>query len=104
MLYEVITRIEGAAGDLVAGGDQLAQDRTFAHDLGIAPDVRRRRRIDGQLTEVGQPTCFAALTCYIQTFSDGHRISRLRSLKQLNQPRLIFLRHLPVAFRCLAIT
>jgi hypothetical protein len=29
-------RVEGGGGDLVAGGDQLAQDGALAHDLGIA--------------------------------------------------------------------
>jgi hypothetical protein len=46
-------RIEGAGGDLVAHRHQLAQDGPLADDLGVALDVGGRRRVVGDLAEIG---------------------------------------------------
>ena len=76
-------RVERAAGDLVAGGDQLAQYGTFADDFGVAPDVRRRRRIGRQFAEVGQAAGFAALAGQIEAFRYRNDVDRLAAFEQL---------------------
>jgi hypothetical protein len=54
-------RVEGGGGDLVAGGDQLAQDGPLAHDLGVAAQVGRAGHALRQRIQVGQAAASSAL-------------------------------------------
>jgi hypothetical protein len=54
-------RVEGVGRDLVAGADQLAQDRALAHDLGITADVAGAGHVLRQRIQVGQPPTSSAL-------------------------------------------
>ena len=46
--------IVGASGDFCTDFRQLAHDGTFAHDLGVATDIRRAGRVVRQHADVGQ--------------------------------------------------
>ena len=57
--------------------DQLPQPGLVGHDLGIGPDVRRRRRGAGQLQQVGTLTHLVQLAARLEPLADGHRVEGL---------------------------
>jgi len=77
-------RIEGRAGNLVRYADQLAQHTAVANDLGIAANVRRRRRVLRERIQVGQAADFLALASRDQRFIDRDHIGRLGRADQLD--------------------
>jgi hypothetical protein len=74
--------IQGTGGDLVAHRHQLAQDRPLAHDLGIALDVGRRRRVVGDLPEVGHAAGLLGLRGLFQGLEHRHHVGRATGLDQ----------------------
>ena len=76
-------RVEGLGGDLVTGGDQLAQDGALAHDLGITPDVGGAGHELGQLVEVDQPADLFRLAQALQGLEHGDDVGRLGGVDQL---------------------
>src|SRR5450759_2820354 len=75
-------RTEYRFGDPGADLGELAHDRAFAHDFGIAPDVGGARSVDRERTEVGVTSHFFELAAEFQDLGDGQRIGRLVVLDQ----------------------
>ena len=64
-------------GDIVGHGHQLAQHRTLPHDLRIAADIGRARRILRQRVQIGQATDFLGLAGHLQHLVDRNHVRRL---------------------------
>ena len=75
-------RVEGAGGDLVAGGDQLAQHRALAHDLGVAAQVGRARHALRQRVQVDEAAAFLGLAEALQLLEHGDHVGRLGRVDQ----------------------
>ena len=75
--------IEGARGDFVAGGNQLAQDGALAHDLGVAADVAGARHVLCQLVQIDQAANLAVLAHGLQGLKHGDHVGRARTIDQL---------------------
>ena len=72
-----------ARGDLVTDRHQLAQDRTLADDLRVTPDVGRRRRVVGELGDVGEAAGLLRLAVLLQRLEHGDGIRRPPLVDQL---------------------
>jgi hypothetical protein len=64
-------RIERVAGNFIGHRDQFAQHATVAHDLGVAADVGRRRRVLRHGVQVLQAAHFLGLAQGRERFVDG---------------------------------
>ena len=58
LVYRPALGVEGGRGDLVAGGDEFAQDGALAHDLGVAADVAGAGHVLRQVVQISQPPNF----------------------------------------------
>ena len=72
----------GAVGDLVADADQLAQCGALANDLRVGLDVRHRRRVLRQLTEIGQAADLRQVPFLVQLLGQGDHVERRVALGQ----------------------
>nr|GEU28419.1 hypothetical protein [Tanacetum cinerariifolium] len=77
-------RAEGLARDLVGHGDQLAQDRAVAHDLGIAADVGSRWRVLRHGVQVRQAAHVVGLAQLREVLEDGNDVGRLGAVDHLD--------------------
>ena len=76
-------RIQCIAGNLVTDRDQLAQYRTFAHDLGVAANVGCRRRCVGNLGEICQSTGLVGFIRLLDGLVHRHHVGRTALLAEL---------------------
>ena len=83
LVHRLALRVEGAGGDVVAGGHQLAQDRPLAHDLGVTADVAGTGHILRQRVQVGQPAHLVALALALQLFIHRDHVGGLGFVDQL---------------------
>ena len=60
------TYVRTLAGDIGTNGNQLAQHRTLAHDIGIGHNIRRCRCFFGQTAQIGQTTRIIELPVLVQ--------------------------------------
>ena len=75
-------RIERAGRDLVARGDELAQHRALANDLGVAADVGRARHALRERVEVDQAAAVVGLAEPLQLLEDRDHVGRLGRVDQ----------------------
>ena len=75
-------RVQCTGGDLVTRRDQPAQHRALAHDLGIAANIGRRRRVLRQRAEVGKPARIVGLVRIAQRLEHRHRVGRLAGVDE----------------------
>ena len=75
-------RVEGVGGDFVRSGHQLAQNRAFTHDFGVAADVARARHVLGQRVQVAQAADFLGLAQALQPLIDGDDVGGFGAIDQ----------------------
>ncbi len=76
-------RAERAVGDVVADRDELPHDRALAHDLGVAADVVRRRRVLREARQVGEPAGPLLVLARLDRLGDRDHVGRLALLDEL---------------------
>ena len=75
-------RIKRVRGNLIAGGDQLAQDGSLPHDFGIATDVAGAGDVLRQIIQVRQPSHLFRLAQAAQVFKHRDHIGGLAGIHQ----------------------
>ena len=70
-------RLVAHAGDVLAGGDEAAQHRALAHDLGIGLDVGGARGVRRQAAQVAQAPGFLQAVLLAQVLGKGDEVAGL---------------------------
>jgi hypothetical protein len=76
-------RVQRTPGDLVAGGHQLPQDRPFANDFGVTPDISPPTAYWPPVHPDRPAAGLLALAGLLETLGNRHRIGRLATFEQL---------------------
>ena len=76
-------RVERGVGDLGADLRQAALHRALAHDLGVAPDVVRGRRVLRQRAEIGGAAGLVLVLARLDRLGHRDHVGRLAVLDQL---------------------
>src|SRR5882724_4406073 len=69
--------VQSAIGDLGRDLDEFPQDRAFAHDLGVAPDVVGRRRASRERRQVGDTPGLVLVLARFYRLVDSDHVGRL---------------------------